>query len=81
MIARLFGFTSKIQAPNSELRAARLVCQTPLFSITTLAMIDFQPAIVFQMATTLCDGVDILGMVATLVEDSHEALCNQPQVD
>jgi hypothetical protein len=41
MIVKLFGSTSRIQAPNSELRAAKLVCQTPLFPTMTLAMIDF----------------------------------------
>jgi hypothetical protein len=70
MIVKLFGSTSRIQAPNSELRAAKLVCQTPLFPTMTLAMIDFWPVVVFRMVATLCDGVDTLGMVATLVEDS-----------
>jgi hypothetical protein len=32
------------------------------------------------MATTLCDGMDTLGMVVTPIKDSHEVLSNQPLV-
>ncbi len=57
---RLFSSTLGTQAPNNV-----LVCQTPLFSATTLVMPDF------WMVTTLCDGLDTPRMVATPVEDSQ----------
>jgi hypothetical protein len=57
-----------------------LVCQTPLFFTITLAMPNFQPAMVFWMATTLCDGVDTPRIVVTPIKDSHEVLFSQPLV-
>jgi hypothetical protein len=68
------------QAPASVLGVARLVYQTPLFSATTLALLDFQSTTIFQMVATSCDGVDTLGMVVTPIKDSHEVLFNQPPV-
>jgi hypothetical protein len=46
----------------------------------TLVMLDFQLAIVFHMATILCDYMHIPRMVATLVEDFQEVLLSQPLV-
>jgi len=80
MIVRLFGSALGNHMPNSVLGVTKLVCQTPLFFATTLVMFDFQPTVVFQMAATLCDGVDTLRMVATLVEDS-QVVFSQPQVN
>jgi hypothetical protein len=57
------------------------VCWTPLFSAMTLAMFDFRPIAIFQMVTTLCDGVDTVGMVVKHVEDSQKVLFSQPPVD
>ncbi len=52
------------------LGVTKLVCQTPLSFAMILAMPDFLPAIIFRMATTLCDGVDTLRMVVAVIEDS-----------
>jgi hypothetical protein len=71
---RLSNSTSRTYAPNNVLKVAKLVCQTPLFFATTLAMFDFQSAAIFGMATTLCDGIDTPRMVVTPIEDSHEIL-------
>jgi hypothetical protein len=44
-------------------------------------MFDFRLTTIFRMATTLCDRMDTLRMVATLVKDFQEVLFNQPLVD
>jgi hypothetical protein len=43
-------------------------------------MFDFQLVTIFWMVTTLCDGVDTPKIVGTNVEDSQEALFNQPLI-
>jgi hypothetical protein len=67
---KLFGSILRTHAPNSVLGVAKLVCQTLLFYVITLAMPDFQPVTIFQMVATLCDGMDTPRMVVTLVKDS-----------
>jgi len=52
MTTRLSDSTSRVQAPNSVFGVVKLVCQTPLFFVMTLAMPNFRSAIVFRMATT-----------------------------
>jgi len=47
MTTKLSYATLGTQTPNSVLGVIRLVCQTPLFSTTTLAMHDFQPTTIF----------------------------------
>jgi hypothetical protein len=81
MTVRLFGSALGNHVPNSVLGVTKLVCQTPSFFAMILAMLDFQPTVVFQMAATLCDGVDTLRMVTTLVKDSQVVLFSQPQVN
>ncbi len=63
------------------LGAAKLVCQTSLFSAMTSVMLYFQLATVFQMAITLCDYMHTPGMVATLVKDFQKVLFSQPLVN
>jgi len=76
----LFSSTSRTQVPNSVLGANRLVCQTPLFFATTLAMPDYRSITIFLIVATLCDGEDTPWMVTTPIKDSHEVLIYQPLV-
>ncbi len=43
------------KAPTSLMGAAKGVCQTPLFSIKTLAISSIQPIVMFRLAATLCE--------------------------
>jgi hypothetical protein len=67
-IGSLFG----TKTPSSMLGVAKMVCQTPLFSATTLTLTSFQLATVFWLVVILCDGGNIKGMSNPLVDDSFQ---------
>lgn len=46
---------SRLKGPTNSLGATKMVCQTPLFSIDTLAILKIQPTTVVHLVTTLCE--------------------------
>jgi hypothetical protein len=48
------------KAPNSLLEVATIMYQTPIFSIETFIILSIQIAIMFCLASTLCENGGIL---------------------
>jgi len=53
----MFSSILKSNTPTSLMGVAKEVCQSPLFSTKTLAILSIQRITMFHLATTLCENV------------------------
>jgi hypothetical protein len=56
MIKVLLGCQNILDPKNAQTFEGKK--SQKMFSAMTLAMLEFQPTVIFKMVTTLCDGVD-----------------------
>jgi len=72
MTRKMSSSILKSKAPTSLMGAAKEMCQAPLFSAKTLAILGIQPTTMFHLATTLCANGGALEVMVRL-EDTFVA--------
>ncbi len=55
VLKRVHNFIPRFKAPTCLLGVTKAMCEAPLFSTETMAILDIQPIVMFRLATTLCE--------------------------